>query len=294
MAMLDELKEVRAYLSDPQCDSPIIQKNLLTGRYKNSKTNLHGIADFLTMICRHYLYNYIGMKDNVCTKDIRNSAIMIMRIWCGFDNDVSKDELNQAKANNQKWFSDYPFAEHWLKRYHSKHLQDGASWEEYSNEWKDKLNSGLVFTAKQNCYDSILSSALAFGPLKTYYLKMKSDDFNFTSPTRNKFLKLLAVYMLQKRFHPNQDWVLFPGHRTQNWMGLDDNNSRWRVESDRDGRKLFSRETKNGRTKITINPETLESLDVELLENKPETITKDYVIYCDTGYGKDNPLSVIY
>ena len=100
--------------------------------------------------------------------------------------------------------------------------------------------------------------------------------------------------MLQKRFHPNQDWVLFPGHRTQNWMGLDDNNSRWCVESDRTGRKLFSRETKNGRTKITITPEVIKSLDVELLENKPKTITKDYVIYCDTGYGKDNPLSVNY
>ena len=292
--MLDELNEVRAYLSNPLDDSPIIQKNLLTGRYKNSKTNLHGIADFLTMICRHYLYDYIGMKDGVCTEDIRRSAIMIMRIWCGFNNDVSKDELNQTKADNQKWFDDYPFAEHWLKRYHSKHLQDGASWEEYSNEWKDKLNSGLVFAAKQNCYDSILSSALALGPLKTYYLKMKPDNLNLTEPTRRKFLKLLAVYMLQKRFHMNQKWVLFPSQRTQNWMGLDDKNSRWLVENDRNGKMLFSSDTKNGRTKITINPEALESLDVELLENKPKTITKDYVIYCDTGYGKDNPLSVIY
>lgn len=289
--MLDELKEVRAYLSNPLDDSPIIQKNLLTGRYKNSRTNLHGIADFLTIICRHYLYDYIGMKDNVCTENIRNSAIMIMRIWCGFDNDVSKDELNQAKADNQRWFNDYPFAEYWLKKYHSKHLGDGPKWDEYSNEWKGKLNFGLAFAAKQNCYDSILSSALALGPLKTYYLKMKSDNFNFTSPTRNKFLKLLAVYMLQKRFHPNQEWVLFPSQRTQNWMGLDDNNSRWRVEYDRDGHKLFSSETKNGRIKITINQEDLKSLETELLETKPEPIPQDDVVYYDSGYGKNNPLT---
>lgn len=293
MAMLDELKEVRAYLSNPLDNSPIIQKNLLTGRYKNSKTNLHGIADFLTMICRHYLYDYVGMKDNICTENIRNSAIMVMRIWCGFDNDVSEDELNQAKAYNQKWFSDYPFAEHWLKKYHSKHLQDGPKWEEYSNEWKNKLNSGLVFAAKQNCYDSILSSALALGPLKTYYLKMKHDSFNFTLPTRDKFLKLLAVYMLQKRFQPNQEWVLFPSQRTQNWMGLDDNNSRWRVESDRDGRKLFSSEAKNGRIKITINQKVLKSLETELLETKPESVYNEYVVYYDTGYGKENPLNTL-
>ena len=53
MAMLDELKEVRAYLSNPLDDAPIVRKSLLTGRYKNSATNLHGIADFLTIICRH-------------------------------------------------------------------------------------------------------------------------------------------------------------------------------------------------------------------------------------------------
>lgn len=293
MAMLDELKEVRAYLSNPLDDSPIIQKNLLTGRYKNSKTNLHGIADFLIMICRHYIYDYVGMKDNVCTASIRESTIMIMRVWCGFESDVTAEELNQTKADNKKWFNDYPFAEQWLKNYHSKHLQEGASWEEYSNEWKDKLNSGLVFAAKQNCYDSILSSALALGPLKTYYLKMKPDDLNLTEPTRKKFLKLLAVYMLQKRFHMNQKWVLFPSQRTQNWMGLDDKNSRWLVETDRNGKMLFSSDTKNAHTKITINPEVLKTLDVELLENKPETITKDYVIYCDAGYGKNNPLSVI-
>lgn len=291
--MLDELKEVRAYLSNPLDDRIIIQKNLLTGRYKNSNTKLNGIADFLTIICRHYLYDYIGMKDNVCTENIRESAIMIMRIWCGFNNDVSEKELSQTKAENEKWFNDYPFAEQWLKNYHSKHLQGGASWEEYSNEWKDKLNSGLVFAAKQNCYDSILSSALAFGPLKTYYLKMKPDNLNLTEPTRKKFLKLLAVYMVQKQFHMNQKWVLFPSQRTQNWMGLDDNNARWLVKSDKNGRKLFSSNAKTGRVKITINQEILKALDVKLLETKPETIKNDYLIYCDAGYGIDNPLSNI-
>ena len=97
--------------------------------------------------------------------------------------------------------------------------------------------------------------------------------------------------MLQKRFHMNQDWVLFPGHRTQNWMGLDDNNSRWCIENDRSKRKLFSRETKNGRTKITINPEILKTLEVELLKSIPKSIPQDHEIYYDTGYGKNNPLT---
>lgn len=290
MAMLDELKEARAYLSNPLDDTPIIRKSLLTGRYKNSATNLHGIADFLTMICRHYLYNYSDMKDNVCTEEIRNSAIMIMRIWCGFDSDISEDELNRVKADNQKWFRDYPFAEHWLKKYHSKHLEDGPKWKKYSNEWKDKLNSGLVFAAKQNCYDSILSSALILGPLKTYYLMIKPDDLKFTKPTRNKFLKLLAVYMLQKRFHTNQDWVLLPGHRIQNWMGVDGDSSRWCMCSDRGGRNLFKSETKNGYIKVTIDQEILRALDVQLLESKPESLPKDCDVYYDTGYGKENSL----
>lgn len=293
MAMLDELKEVNSYLSNPLDDSPIIQKNLLTGRYKNSRTNLHGIADFLTMICRHYLYNYSGIENNVCTDSIRNSAIMIMRIWCGFDNDVSDGELKQAKADNEKWFNDYPFAEDWLKNYHSKHLGDAPKWDEYSNEWKGKLNSVFVFTAKRNCYDSILSSALALGPLKTYYLKMKPDNLNVTKPTHNKFLKLLAVYMLQKHFHKGQEWVLFPTQRTQNWMGLDDNNSRWCVVADNDGQKLFSSQTQNGRTKITINSEVLKLLDAELLESKPEFIPNGYVVYCDTGFGTKNSLNTL-
>lgn len=290
--MLDEFKEVAAYLSNPLVDKPIIQKNLLTGGYKNNNLKLNGIADFLTVICRHYLYNYSGIEDNNCTEEIRNSAIMIMRVWCGFDEDVT-EELNQTKIDNKKWFKEYPFAEHWLKNYHSKHLQDGPDWTEYSDEWKKKLNSSMVFAAKQNCYDTILSSALAQGQLKTYYLIMKPDDVKLTQPTRKKFLKLLAVYMLQKRFHPNQQWVLFPRQRTQNWMGINDENSRWFVEVEWKGQELFKRDTKDNRTKITVNSKFIKTFDVHLSESKPEIIPEGYVVYYDTGYGINDFLNTL-
>ena len=120
--MLDEIKEVESYLTNPQTDNPRIQPKLFS-EVKGDSVKLYGISEYLTIICRYYLYNYSTMKDNCCDENVRTNAKLIMRAWCGFSGDLSEDELKKVKTDNEKWFQDYPKADGWLRAYHKKHLK---------------------------------------------------------------------------------------------------------------------------------------------------------------------------
>lgn len=302
--MLDEIKEVESYLTKPQTDNPRIQPKLFS-EVKDDSVKLYGISEYLTIICRYYLYNYSTMKDNCCDENVRTNAKLIMRAWCGFSGDLSEDELKKVKTDNEKWFQDYPKADGWLRAYHKKHLKNIASWDDYSSTWKEHLNNDLIYRRVGNCYETILAEAIAQGPLKIYYLTMKKDyeDISFTKPegkgniskpTKNKIIKFIATYMLQTRFHPEQKWVVAPKLRMLNWLGYDTNkHTKWFPEVLWNGENPFGRVSENNIAKITVNQNFINDMGIKITATKPKEIHNEYNVYYDTGYGKKSPIDFL-
>ncbi len=293
--MLDEIKEVEAYLVAPQTDNPRIQPELFISK----GLKLYGIADYLTMICRHYLYEYSSMKDKGFDEKVRANAKLIMRAWCGFSNDLIEEELNKVVADNEEWFKKYPDAKGWLSEYFKKQCPNSESeWNKCSKEWTEKLNSELVYTTVKNNYETILAQALAQGELKTYYIRMKEEFNNIVfskkdgkgkaaAPTKKKIIKLISVYMLQSRFHKGQKWVVLPKRRFLNWLGeAKEERSRWLPGVSWEGNELFECASEHNSVKITVNQDFLETMDVKITETKPEH-SEEYNVYGDGGYGKE-------
>lgn len=298
--MLNEIEEVKTYLTDPNTESPRLCVKLLANQFKE-KCKLNGIEEILILIASHYLYDFIKMEK--MTNELKDMVILILRIWCGFEEDVSKEELAIAKAANKEWFLTYPDAEGWLRKYHEKHLKEkGGDWTAYSNEWKEKLKSKYVYQAKKITYENILAQALVRGSLKEYCLMMKNTyesvlindirNAKEKKPDKRKqptILKFIAAYKLLQRWHPGQKYVLIPTNRILSWMGFEsDNTDRWCLDITWKCEPLFMKVSGGDYHKFSVNQAFLNEMDVQLLDYIPDVIPNGYDVYCDEG--KDNSL----
>lgn len=309
--MLNELQEAEAYLRKPDSDDTRLKAQLLSDDFDKT-CKLNGIADVLTMVVRRYLDLCKSGKAEVCESGIADEnteenteemAILIMRVWCGFDGDVTEAELKRAKDCNQKWFQKYPKADGWLRAYHEKHLKGKCgSWQEYSGKWKKILNSQLLYQAESICFGNILAQAIAGGGLKTYYLVMnKAYEETLATELRNpdgkmpgqpkqkNILKILAAYKVLQRVHPQQKFVLLQTNRILNWMGFEsDREQNWCLNITWRGEPLFTKDGGSDYKKICVNQDFLKEMDVHLQESK--TIPDGCHVYEDIGHGRKKAL----
>lgn len=302
--MLNEIKEVESYLCTPRSVDTRLGIKLLTDNFKGD-CKLNGIADILTLVASHYLFDVY--KFHELNRDVEKMTILIMRIWCGFENDVMGDELKIAKEENREWFKKYPQAEGWLRVYHDQHLKGKTcNWEEYSNKWKKTLNSKYLYQAESLCFENILAQAIARGPLQEYYLVIKKKyedaikndirDKNrkgkiLDSRKQKTILKLLAAYKILQKLHPRQSYVLMQTNRILNWLGYEsDNKERWCLDLTWCGEQIFFIDSDYDFKKMSVNQKFLNEMDVHLQEASSTSILSEYDIYQDTGYGKKNGL----
>lgn len=299
--MLDEIKEVEAYLCQPDAKEPRLGEKLLFE--KKGEYRLNGIADVLTLVACRYLYDYNQLsKTDMKWKE---NVILIMRIWCGFENDVTEEELEWAKKENAAWFQNYPQAEGWLRKYHKnihKEADVECEWLKYSEKWREILNSKYFYQAESLCYENILAQAIARGPLKSYYLVIKKEyenalendiknekDKKPDSRRKNTLLKILAAYKILQRFHPGQESVLLQTNRILNWLGFNsDKDDRWCLGFQWCGENIFTKESTNNYKKLHVNQKFLKEMDVKLQEG--DLIPDGYNVYKDMGHGKQNGL----
>ena len=299
--MLNERKEAEGYLCEPDSDDTRLGAKLLSDNFKGD-CKLNGIADVLTLVACHYLYGFSGFGQ--AGQKAEEMAVLIMRVWCGFENDVTEDELRTAKEENEKWFKMYPQAEGWLRTYHGRHLKEKSDdWTAYSRKWKKHLNSENLYQAESLCYGNILAQA-ARGPLKSYALVIKNDyEKALKNEIRNQegkapdvrrqrtILKLIAAYKVLQLLHPGQKYVLLQTNRILNWLGFDsDKEDRWCLDFHWRGEPVFLMKSYRDFKKFSVNQAFLEEMDVRLWEGVPESVPNGYSIYQDAGPGKKNGL----
>lgn len=300
--MLNEYKEVEAYLQDPNTDDIRLNAKLLTDNFKPG-AKLNGIVDVLTLIACHYLYDF--NKEKKLTHTMQANTILILRIWCGFAGDVTKEELEEAKAKNELWFKKYPQADGWLREYHCKHIAEQSNdWSTYSDKWSKSLNSKYLYRAEQLSYENILAQAIARGPLKNYYLCVAKDydivikdgikNDKGKSPDKRRqvtILKLLAAYMILRQLHPGQKYVLLQTNRILNWLGFESmKGDRWCLNFQWRGEPIFMQESHGDFLKFSVNQNFIKEMGIQLYDSTEGIDEKDYYIYQDDGAGKTKPL----
>jgi len=303
--MLNEFLEVETYLGDPTTEDIRLNHKLLADDFKG-KCKLNGIHDILVLIACRYIYDFCKVTE--LNREVFDKTILILRIWCGFEGDVSSKDLAQAKSENQEWFKSYPYAEGWLRFYHDKYLKEkGASWSVYSIEWKAKLCSKSVYYAESICYENILAQAVARGPLKTYYLvvdkkydeliqnEVKTDKGKRPDKRRQRnMLKLLGTYKVLQLFHPGQKSVLMQTNRIANWLGLSSvKDDRWCLELRWKNEPIFQKEGFGSYMKFSVNQSFLEMIDLQLMERIEEIDRTKYNVYGDNGHGRSNGLILL-
>ena len=300
--MLNEIKEVESYLKNPDADDVRLNASLLSENFK-VEYKLEGIGDVLTLIACHYLYSFCNTK--IEDEETEYMVILIMRIWCGFENDVTDEEMIKAKQANKLWFEKYPQAEGWLKVYHNKYLQRVGDWTIYSQKWSEHLKSDAIYSVKAIRYGNILAQAVARGPLKEYYLvvdkkyeeavnnKEEIQNENHKKPDirkRRSMLKLLGAYKVLQLLHPGQKYVVMQKNRILNWLGLCSyTKDRMCVEYKWRGEPIFLLEEHKDFLKFSINQEFLKEMDVKLQDNSND-IPDGRNIYRDNGHGEKNEL----
>ena len=303
--MLNEVKEVEVYLCKPDSEDSRINPKLLSENFKEGN-KLVGIADVLTMIASHFIYNFKKLDSNKSLDgELKDDAVKILRIWCGFEDDVTEEELKNTKERNSDWFEKYPQAEGWLRDYHKAHMTNGGTWSEYSTKWKATFGSVYVYRSEQVGYENILAQAIARGPLKNYYLVINkkygeavdneiknSNDKKPDARRQRTMLKLLSAYMLLRQLHPGQSYVLLQTSRILNWLGFEsDKADRWCVDYFWQENPIFYIEKNDDYKKFKVDEKFLLAMDVKIMEEIACIETNEYDIYQDDGHGKNTPLT---
>ena len=300
--MLNEFLEVTSYLENPIADDIRLNYKLLSDDFKG-KCKLDGIADVLTLIACHYIYDFCKVTE--VSRKIADKTILILRIWCGFEEDVSSEELEKAKIENQEWFKTYPYAEGWLCSYHDKYLkEEGGAWSVYSLEWKKKLHSSNVYRAEKVSYENILAQAVARGSLKNYYLvvsKKYEDIINnevinakgkrLATGRQRTMLKFLGAYSVLQLLHPKQKFVLMQSARILNWLGYDANKPE-RIVGDIiwNGEPIFQLDGQGDFRKFSVNSKFLSEIELKVQEGEINQEPDVYDMYQDIGHGKKKGL----
>lgn len=310
--MLNEKLEFEAYVTDPESDTPRIQRYLLIGKF-SKEGNLYGLETILTVIARGFLYAKAGNDDPAVagegpySEEMIHAAIRVLARWCGFSSGEEK-EADQQNSCLQTWFEKYPEADGWLEKYwkhycKSKHSEE--LWKEYEEKWKRSLNSG-DYRFNKISYQNVIANALEMGPLRIRYLVFKKDenaveerkkpDIHYLyeiqegerSPQKStitKFLKNIAAFLILQTYHPeNQKEVLLDRRRLLNWYGQDDqknDTSIWYLSHFLwHGDPIFWRSDtwmNLNFIKFGVNPEYLKHFDFKLIEPKSEDELKTYI-----------------
>lgn len=297
--MLNEFLEAEAYLGDPDADDIRLNYKTLTDGFRG-KYKLDGISDVLTLIACHYIYDFCKVTE--VNRETADRTALILRIWCGFEGDVSQADLKKAKKENKHWFKAYPNAEGWLHSYHKKYLEEkGGDWSAYSKEWSDKFHSNNVYRAKMMSYENIVAQAAARGPLKNYYLVISKNILEKevrnskgkkpASGRQKTILKILGAYKVLQLLHPGQESVLMQTARILNWLGYEANKPR-RIIGDLtwNDKYIFSLDDYGDFLKLSVNQDFLSAIDISLQEDTSNISLNSYDIYKDAGHGKKNGL----
>ncbi len=299
--MLNEIMEVESYLSDPKTTR--LNAKLLGDGLKKGEYKLNGIADVLSMIAAYYIYNFTGASK--IDEELEKKVTLILRVWFGFEGDVSSEELKEAKKD--KWFTEHPYAEGWLREYLKPYLSEDRTWITYSEKWCKAWKSQMTYQAQQLVYPNIMAQALARGPLKEYVLVTKKCKALFADIQNEKgkkppigrkktLLKLIATYKILQLQQPGQKYVLMQTNRILNWCGYNSYKQdrmcpdlRWKNE------QLVLVESYKDFRKFSINSHFLDAMEIRLVE-KEEAMNIDpeqYDIYQDQGYGKNQGLEKV-
>lgn len=328
--MLDELYETKnEYLFDIASTDPkprrIKTEILLKGNY------LSGMERFLTMIARYFIFEE--------GKDLGEGiklAKTALQMWCGhFPGDNAEDEL---LLQYEYLINKYPYLDYWLVDY----LREMVSYDTEKKmsevergikkiaEKKEQYEaSSLNKSASNNnyktiYYDKIISNAISsYGPLRRYYLACNTENWDkdirvkgktskggmCSDSQKEKIIKLIAAYMIEKSRKPRHDDRL----RFEP-VGLKDiaywakgksplNSSNYKVY-EVDGRQLFQFQSgKSGNvTKVKPDSDWFEACRWQLIEatDNDENLASyldnnpDAVFYSDAGANKDLQLNTRY
>ena len=85
--MLNELLEFKAYVTDPESETPRVQPYLLTD-YFDESANLIGIEHIMTMIARAFIFSdKKTVLDEVISQEVVDDTIELLHRWTGFEED---------------------------------------------------------------------------------------------------------------------------------------------------------------------------------------------------------------
>lgn len=94
--MLNEKLEFEAYVTDPESDTPRIQRYLLIDKF-SKEGNLYGLETILTVIARGFLYakaendNPDVSGQGPYREEMIHAAMRVLDRWCGFSSDEEKE-----------------------------------------------------------------------------------------------------------------------------------------------------------------------------------------------------------
>lgn len=269
--MLNEIRELEAYLTKPNMDRPRIQPYLFTDSFSDGKY-LAELDQILNTIARGFIYSsydkeQIYIPEGLIHEKIMMSVMYILQRWCGFQDVIRRIDCDDSLIC--KWFERYPEADGWLKNYWMYHFEKKEKpkktkkkktaeqlWNEIETYWSKGLNSDKDFRFKSITYKNVIANALEMGELKERYLVFRKDLKSATSNEKNrfnylfevapgtskpqittkmKFLKNIAAYLILRELHPDgQKEVLLKRGQLLGWYGQDDtknDNKIWYLEN---------------------------------------------------------------
>lgn len=173
--MLNGFLEFKAYVTEPESNTPRIQPKMFTDHFK-TKNNLIGIEEIMTVIARAYIFSNgkkIYNDSRTVDEKLITDAVELLHRWTGFeDTEVRKRTDN---PDLDKWMKKYSVTDKWLKKYwqywYGKVIKiEEKQWENLEKNWSEK------FSTDKATYNNIIAKALQKGPLKEQYIVLEFDS----------------------------------------------------------------------------------------------------------------------
>lgn len=298
--MLNEFLEFRAYVTDPESETPRVQPYLLTDHFDES-ASLIGIEHIMTVIARAFLFSEETIiQGEVISRQIVDDTIELLHRWTGF-----ADIENRKRTPNErvdKWMKRYSVADGWLKKYWMFQVKNGDNankkkaieenlWRTLEEKWNKRFNSGFDYSANMITYHNIIANALELGPLQNRYLVVRKDLASRDKPMKAnkrfrylsdesgrqeasdmKIMKIVAAYLLRLKYHPDgQKEVWITNGELASWYGLDDGKNGSETFYPKDvswkGKPIYTLQSLRGRyTKVSVDQEYLNEFDFKVID----------------------------
>lgn len=249
--MLNEILELKSYITAPISDTPRLQPKMLTDNF-GATGILYGLEHLLTTIARGFIFGgFIDVNklsdDGIISDDYIATVANILFSWLGFE--CAKNYAGDVDAI-EKWNKKYPQADGWLKKYYMKHCAKKDAEKRWAKieEERTKNLLGDDYRLSVVSINNIIANALECGRLKEQCMVIKKDSAIIKSSklkdrfkylfcldesnkaanpqerTVERFLKNIAAYLYLKENHPvGQKFVLLDRIQLLCWYGLDDN-----------------------------------------------------------------------